>query len=260
MTLSHYSIRELVPYVLAGRSGPDLIRLFNKYGARDLYDELGLPDIGKKNGQRPSRKEYADARLRSLSGKPELRDLLNQVVNEMTATDTLVEEFNKILIPENFTLIKSNEELIIQGGVIDRTPPVINEAHFQHIQDQILTALDSAKVSVRVVMAWFTNETILQKLVEKNKQGIDVQIAIYDDGVNRKHGVDISLLPHKLIKRGKRGGLMHSKFCVIDNQVVITGSYNWTNNAEFRNDENITIEKDPVQATKFSLEFRQLTQ
>ena len=52
---------------------------------------------------------------------------------------------------------------------------------------------------------------------------------------------------------------MHDKFCVIDNQLVITGSYNWSDNAEFKNDENITIEKDPNQASSFSEEFRRLT-
>jgi len=52
---------------------------------------------------------------------------------------------------------------------------------------------------------------------------------------------------------------MHDKFCVIDNQIVITGSYNWSNNAEFKNDENVTIENDPDQATRYSEEFRRLT-
>jgi phosphatidylserine/phosphatidylglycerophosphate/cardiolipin synthase-like enzyme len=51
---------------------------------------------------------------------------------------------------------------------------------------------------------------------------------------------------------------MHHKFCVIDNQVVLTGSYNWTTNAETRNDENVTVQKDPESATKYSLEFNKL--
>ena len=52
---------------------------------------------------------------------------------------------------------------------------------------------------------------------------------------------------------------MHDKFCIIDNQIVITGSYNWTDNAEFKNDENIVILKDNEQATKYSLEYKRLT-
>ena len=34
---------------------------------------------------------------------------------------------------------------------------------------------------------------------------------------------------------------MHNKYCIIDNDTVITGSYNWTTAAETKNDENITI-------------------
>ena len=150
------------------------------------------------------------------------------------------------------------DRLIIQGGVIDNRQPVVNQAHFNEIQDQILAELDKAEVSIWVVIAWFTNDVLFNKLLEKLKNGVDVRVAMFDDGVNRKHGVDISQLPHTLIKRGQRGGLMHDKFCVIDNQVVITGSYNWTTNAEFRNDENITIEHDPKQATRFSVEYIKL--
>ncbi len=144
------------------------------------------------------------------------------------------------------------------NGVIDRTPPVQNEAHFRDIQNRIIAALDSARVSIKVAMAWFTNEELFNKLVEKQEQGVDVQLVIYDDGVNRRHGFDFSRLNHTPIRRAERGGLMHDKFCVIDNQTVITGSYNWTNNAEFRNEENITIERDPQQASTYSVEFRRL--
>ena len=59
--------------------------------------------------------------------------------------------------------------------------------------------------------------------------------------------------------RSERNGLMHDKFCVIDNQIVISGSYNWTNNAEYKNSENINIiEDDNKLATKYSLEFNRL--
>lgn len=266
MTLSDYAIQQIAPYVTGdgcppSRSGPKLVELFNKYGARDIYDfnNGGLPDIGKKNGHRPSRKEYVEARLREFSSKPELRDLLNQVINDLQKGETTIEDLNVILNPEKYSIVQTGETFSLQGGVISKKKPVINQAHFQDIQNKILTALDGAQVSIRVVMAWFTNETLFNKLLEKRQAGVDVEIAIYDDGVNRKHGVDVTKLPHKMIKRGKRGGLMHDKFCVIDNQVVVTGSYNWTDNAEFRNDENITVEHDPDQATRFSLEYRRLT-
>ena len=258
MKLSPFALEELAPYITGARTGRELITLFNKHGFRDVYDEKGLPDTGKKNGQRPSRTEFSKARLRQLNDSPELRSLLSDIFNDGELDETEFGKLNAILNPEKFELLNSDGKVSIQGGAIDRRKPVVNEAHFQDIQNRILEALDGAKVSIRVVMAWFTNETLFNKLIDKRKQGVDVEVVLYDDGVNKKHGVDVTLLPHKKIKRGKRGGLMHDKFCVIDNQIVITGSYNWTTNAECRNDENITIEKDPELATQYSLEHRRL--
>ena len=59
---------------------------------------------------------------------------------------------------------------------------------------------------------------------------------------NTKHGVDLSPFEHKAIK-AERYGIMHRKFCVIDNNVLIHGSYNWTTNAETRNDELLSHAK-----------------
>lgn len=39
----------------------------------------------------------------------------------------------------------------------------------------------------------------------------------------------------------------------------ITESYNWSDNAEFKNDENVTVEHAPKQATKYSVEYKRLT-
>lgn len=50
---------------------------------------------------------------------------------------------------------------------------------------------------------------------------------------------------------------MHQKYCIIDNHVVILGSFNWTNNAEFRNDENIQITQDWKNANTYTKAFRE---
>lgn len=256
MTLSNYSTHNIAPY-LTSKKGAELVRLFNKYGYRDLYDEKGLPDIGKANGQRPSKKEYVENRLNFLSGKAELRELLNEFLLEAENQAELAGVMTEIFMEDKYSVVNNNGVFEIFGGVIDKNIPVVNQAHFKEIEDKILFALDNAKVSIDVAMAWFTNEKLRDKLLEKLLQGVQVRIVIYDDGVNGKHGADLSQIPHKKV-RGKRGGLMHDKFCVIDNQVVISGSYNWSTNAEYRNDENVTVLKDPETATAFSVEFRNL--
>lgn len=144
------------------------------------------------------------------------------------------------------------------NGIVDNSLPVENSAHFNGIQDRLLKTLDSARVSIVLAMSWFTNDILLEKLIQKQDSGIDVKVVVYDDGINKTHGVDLTKLNavHKV--KGTRGGIMHNKFCVIDNQVVVTGSYNWTTNAETRNDENIVIQIDPKTATDYSVQFNQL--
>lgn len=256
MKITPYAIDEIAPHIVGAKTGRDIINFFNNYGIRDVYDEKGLPDIGKLNGQRPSKTEYIRKRLNGLNNSHNLRVLLNDFVKE---NEPLIPIFEKILNPEGYGVQQVNGEYKIQGGIVNKAEPVVNEAHFQDIQNRILMALDDAEVSITLVMAWFTNDTLFQKIVEKHKQGIEVKLAIYDDGINKKYGVDIDQVPNNRLKRALRGGLMHNKFCVIDNQVVITGSYNWSANAEFKNDENITVEYDPKQATKYSVEYRRLT-
>src|SRR6267142_170133 len=58
------------------------------------------------------------------------------------------------------------------------------------------------------------------------------------------------------IQRGSKGGILHDKFLVIDSSYVITGSFNWTNNASSKNDENFVVLDD--QAVKFQEEFDRL--
>ncbi|PZV75492.1 phospholipase D-like protein [Algoriphagus aquaeductus] len=259
MKVTEYFIDNISPHIIGYGKGKDLVKLFNQFGFKDIYssDKGGLPYIGKKNGQPPSKTEYVKDRLNRLSSKNDgsLRDLLNIVINKMPE---IIDNIQGLLNDEGYVIEQNDGTYNIQGGVIMKAKPVINEAHFQEIQNRILTALDKAKISIWVVYAWLTNKTLYAKLLDKQNEGLDVRVAIFDDSINAKYGVDITMFHNHYFLKGTKGGIMHHKFCVIDNQVVITGSYNWSNNAEFRNDENVTVEHNPEQATNYSLEYRRL--
>ena len=133
-----------------------------------------------------------------------------------------------------------------------------NDAYFAGIEKRILEVLDKALSGIIVCVAWFTNQKLRDKLLEKQAEGIDVKVIIYKDGVNHKKGVDLSGLNHKEYK-GERGGIMHEKFCVIDNVHTICGSYNWTLNAENKNDEDAAFHLEDYKfASKYTKRFNEL--
>ena len=51
---------------------------------------------------------------------------------------------------------------------------------------------------------------------------------------------------------------MHNKFIIVDNTKLFTGSYNFTNDAENNNYENVIITDDPETVTAFREEFKRL--
>lgn len=111
---------------------------------------------------------------------------------------------------------------------------------FVGIRKKIIEELEKAINTIYVCVAWFTDEELRDILLSKFQDGVDVRVIIYQDGVNKKHGVDFKEITNIKI-RGERGGIMHRKYCIIDNHITISGSYNWTDNACERNDENIEI-------------------
>ena len=257
MNITEYAIQELAKNIKDLKTGKEWVALFDKYGAKDVYDEIGLPDIGKRNLQRPSKVEYIKARFTKFNNTTCLGDIIVQIVSEYPDIIDCVNDQIKL---EGYNVIYQDNQYILLGDIKkdnhNNKQAEIN-AHFLDIQNNIVSELDKARVSIIVVMAWFTNELIAEKLIEKRQEGLDVKVAIYDDGVNNKYGVNLKEVPLYRI-RSKHGGIMHNKFCVIDNQIVITGSYNWTNNAEFRNEENISIIEDNSTASDYSVKFRDL--
>lgn len=136
------------------------------------------------------------------------------------------------------------------------------EAYFDNIQAIIIGHLSNAKRSVKIAMAWFTNPVIFNTLLKICKRGIEVDLLINNDLINnRPNGLPFN----KLIQAGTNlyiaepPTLIHNKFCIIDDQIVIDGSYNWTILAEKNNDENIVVIENGSAIESFIDAFNKLT-
>jgi hypothetical protein len=135
-------------------------------------------------------------------------------------------------------------------------------AYFENIRAKILEALEQAQTSVYVAVYWFTNQELFDKLLEKLSSNVDVRLIIHNDYINnRETGLPFQTLISKGCKFYFSGdeNPMHNKFCLIDGQVLINGSYNWTYYAENKNRENVLIITDEQQViSAFVDEFNRL--
>lgn len=112
------------------------------------------------------------------------------------------------------------------------------EAIFDNIAKRIEEQINLAEDKIFIAVAWFTNKNLFQALCKKASEGVKVKLVISDNEINRN-----STINHSDIQIGKSKLYWietHNKFCIIDDYVVITGSYNWSYKAE-SNLENIII-------------------
>ena len=137
-------------------------------------------------------------------------------------------------------------------------------AYFGDIRGKIIDQLEEAEHTIKIAMAWFTNQTIFHVVLNKAAGGVQIELVVSDSESNFRHGscLDFQALQRKGMNVhviNSEGGLrfMHHKFAVIDNKKVITGSYNWSSNAQ-TNFENIIIINDESIANIYTLQFNLL--
>lgn len=136
------------------------------------------------------------------------------------------------------------------------------KAYFSGIKDVLQRNIQLSKQSINIAVAWFTQRELFTSIQDALERGVSVSIILIDDIINRsEYGLDFSLFIEKggkICFANSRKSLMHDKFCVIDNTLTITGSYNWTYSAEKRNSENIIITDNSVVSNSFSEHFSEL--
>ncbi len=122
--------------------------------------------------------------------------------------------------------------------------------------DAVVSAIKSAKKNISVAMYSFTNRDIAYAIADASKNGIDVRVYLNSDQRNEKYS-KAGFLKNKGIpvRYHKHDGLMHNKFVVIDDNIVITGSFNWTASADKRNDENLLFINNKEMAEAYKKKF-----
>lgn len=144
-------------------------------------------------------------------------------------------------------------------GRVSESELTRQEIHFDDIQNQILEEIRKAKYIIWVAMAWFTNKTLYEALVERKNHGVNIQIVIDDNDKNSgaPFWLEDEFETYRINILSYYKNIMHDKFCIIDLSTVIHGTFNWTNAANY-NRETISIDKNSVTARLFADEFIKL--
>jgi phosphatidylserine/phosphatidylglycerophosphate/cardiolipin synthase-like enzyme len=145
----------------------------------------------------------------------------------------------------------------LAGGCKFKTgplPPV--EVYFSPkggATEAVVRALDSAKQTVFVQAYSFTNKEIATALRDARRRGVVIHVILdkKDNLSDHFSAADFVANSGILVLLDGKHAIAHNKIMVIDSETVITGSFNFTNQAEDHNAENLLVIHDQGLAERY---------
>jgi phosphatidylserine/phosphatidylglycerophosphate/cardiolipin synthase-like enzyme len=124
----------------------------------------------------------------------------------------------------------------------------------------LVPVLGSAQESIYFLAYSFTSNQLGEIVRQKAEAGITIEGVMDDEQVRSNQGTEYDPFRQADLDVRMDGidGLMHHKVFIIDKKIAVFGSYNFSQNAEERNDENLMVIYDPGIAQQFLFEFRRV--
>lgn len=124
----------------------------------------------------------------------------------------------------------------------------------------VVNMLRTCRKTLDVAIFTLTNDRIAAAIEEAFNRGVKVRI-IADDECCKMMGSDVTRLASLGIDVKTDNSIqfhMHHKFGILDNSVVVTGSFNWTSQAVKSNQENILFFENKAICEQYTTEYEKL--
>ncbi|MBI2149774.1 MAG: phospholipase D family protein, partial [Acidobacteria bacterium] len=130
------------------------------------------------------------------------------------------------------------------------------------IAARIVQEIERTRTSIDIAIYSFTRNEIADALIAAKNRGVAIRI-LADSGQAPGSGSEIARLEAAgfALKRtaGVSGsGIMHNKYALFDGSVLLTGSYNWSTNAEENSFENAVFIRNAAAISAYQANFNSI--
>ncbi|NJN79068.1 MAG: hypothetical protein HC797_00550 [Anaerolineales bacterium] len=163
-------------------------------------------------------------------------------IRSVKISENFIKEFDEMYVEDKFgdniTAETPNPRVTIDGTPVD--------TYFSPddgVQAILVDIINTAQESIYFMAFSFTADPIGEAVRKRAQDGVTVAGVMDDDQVASNIGTEFDAFRQAGLDVYRDGiaGQMHHKTIIIDENIVITGSYNFTNAAETRNDETLII-------------------
>lgn len=166
--------------------------------------------------------------------------LLNNILSKLLPIrDVSVLELRR----EIKALKAENKELREVNIKVNQNKEIPIKFYDENIEEIIIDTIRGAKNEICIAMAYFMSDILIDELYRAKDKGINIKVIIDNNDKNNNSKLRIFNICNVLRiaeVKSKYKNIMHNKYCIIDNKIVIDGSYNWSKAAKY-NEEHIII-------------------
>jgi len=136
--------------------------------------------------------------------------------------------------------------LISQFFLISLAKTEVYFSLYDNPQKAIIKNINQAEAFINIAMYVFTDKEIATSLINAQDKGVKIRVYLDRSQIDSKYSLSRFLVQKRIkVRISTNNYIMHNKFAIIDNRILLTGSYNWTFSANNRNDENLLVIDDP---------------
>jgi phosphatidylserine/phosphatidylglycerophosphate/cardiolipin synthase-like enzyme len=143
-----------------------------------------------------------------------------------------------------------------QAVTIDGTPVRILFAAEDEVVSQLAPLIESAQNSIRFMAFSFTHDDLGATVLARAKAGVDVKGIFETRGSETEYSEMPALYCAGVpVRQDGNPRTFHHKVFIIDDKIVVTGSLNFSENADDSNDENVVVVTNADIAARYLQEF-----
>jgi len=144
--------------------------------------------------------------------------------------------------------------------IVNDTPIDVYFSPDDHVQDSFVELIENAQGSINFMAFSFTSDPIGDAVLARAEQGVTVSGVMEAEQVKSNIGTEFDPFSQAGLDVLLDGndGQMHHKVMIIDESIVIFGSYNFTASAETKNDETLIVVYNKDIAAQFMEEFHRV--
>ncbi|WKZ38753.1 MAG: phospholipase D-like domain-containing protein [Anaerolineales bacterium] len=146
-----------------------------------------------------------------------------------------------------------------QWAILDGTPIQVLFSPEDKAMANLIALVRDAEVSVRFLAFSFTDSALAQMMVERARAGVDVR-GIFETFGSAGMSSELKTLwcAGLPVRQDGNASFLHHKVIIVDDSIVVTGSLNFSANADGVNEENVVILDNAEIAALYLQEFEVL--